>query len=130
MAIPFALAADGSLAVVQDPAKATSDRVRALVGTLPGQRPMRATYGVPTSEVLFAPDPEVASAELQLMVRDAVTEFEPSAVITTVTPTIDFGLGLVTVDVGVGRADVPSAELDRYQTVSVAVGGEVAVTVS
>jgi phage replication-related protein YjqB (UPF0714/DUF867 family)/phage baseplate assembly protein W len=123
LAVPFAMAADGSLAVCQDEGQAVSNRVRALVGTLPGERVMRADYGVPTTEALFAPDPEVAAAEVQLMVRDAVTTWEPTAVVTSVTPVIDMDLGLVTVDVGVGRADVPQAELPRFKTVTVAVGG-------
>jgi phage replication-related protein YjqB (UPF0714/DUF867 family)/phage baseplate assembly protein W len=123
MAVPFALAADGSLAVVQDEQMAVSDRVRALVGTLPGERVMRDSYGVPTTEALFAPDAATAGAEVQLMVLDAVTAFEPSAVVTSISPTIDMDLGLVDVTVGVGRADVPEAEQPRYKTISVAIGG-------
>lgn len=123
LAVPFDLAADGSLAVVQDESQAVSDRVRALVATLPGDRVMRADYGVPTTEALFAVDAEVASAEVQLMVTDAVTAWEPTAVINSIMPTIDMDLGLVHVDVGVGRADVPEAELTRYKTIQVAVGG-------
>lgn len=123
LAVPFSVGADGWLSVVQDEAQAVSDRVRALVGTLPGERVMRADYGVPTSEALFAPDADVAAAEVQLMVADAVTREEPSAVITSIVPTIDMDLGLVQVAVGVGRADVPQAELPRYKTIAVAVGG-------
>lgn len=123
LAVPFSLAADGSLAVVLDEGRAVSDRVRALVATLPGERVMRDDYGVPTTEALFAPDVATAEAEVQLMVTDAVTRWEPSAVVTGISPRIDMDLGLVNVDVGVGRADVPEAEQPRYKTISVAVGG-------
>lgn len=123
MAVPFSLSADGSIAVVQDERAAVSDRVRALVATLPGERVMRDTYGVPTNEALFAPDAATAAAEVQLMVSDAVVQWEPSAVVTSISPRIDMDLGLVSVAVNVGRADVPEAEQPRYKTISVAVGG-------
>lgn len=125
MAVPFSLAADGSIAVVENDGQAVSDRVRALVGTLPGERVNRADYGVPTHEALFAPDAATAAAEVQLMVADAVTAFEPSAVLTSIQPVIDMDLGLVDVTVQVGRSDVPQDEQPKYSTVTVGVGGQV-----
>lgn len=124
VALPFDVDQTGAIQVTTDPSQQMLDRVQALVGTLPGQRVMRATYGVPTSQFLFMPE-DMANAALQLAVKDAVATWEPSAVVTAVTGTVNEAMGVVNVQVQVARTDTPSAESANTRVVEVAVGGQV-----
>lgn len=128
MVTPFAIDHTGAVAATTDPREQLLDRVHSLVGTLPGERVMRATYGVPTSAALFAVNPEAAHAQLERAVLDAVGTFEPSAVVSAVVANVDDENGAVTVNVQVSRSDVPQAEQDTSRTVGVLVGGTVVAT--
>ncbi|MGW3153706.1 poly-gamma-glutamate hydrolase family protein [Streptomyces sp. NPDC001089] len=128
MSTPFAIDHTGAVAATTDSREQLLDRVHALVGTLPGERVMRATYGVPTSAALFAVSPEAAHAQLERAVLDAVAAFEPSAQVSAVVADIDDDSGAVTVNVQVSRSDVPEAETDTARTVGVLVGGTVVAT--
>ncbi|MFE2539058.1 poly-gamma-glutamate hydrolase family protein [Actinacidiphila glaucinigra] len=128
MRTPFAIDHTGAVACTNDAREQLLDRVHALVGTLPGERVMRATYGVPTSSALFEISAEVANDQLQRAVLDAVAEFEPSAVVSAVSATVINSLGMVDISVQVSRADVPGAEADQTRTVGVLVGGTVVST--
>ncbi|MFE5853217.1 poly-gamma-glutamate hydrolase family protein [Streptomyces sp. NPDC056500] len=125
MRTPFAIDASGGFASTRDAREQLVERVHALVGTLPGERVMRATYGVPTSAALFAQNPAVARDQLQRAVTDAVAEFEPSAVVSAISADVIESLGAVNIHVQVSRADVPGAERDNTRTVAVRVGGTV-----
>ncbi|MFF8283349.1 poly-gamma-glutamate hydrolase family protein [Streptomyces albus] len=127
---PFAIDHTGAVDATKDGQEQLVDRVHALVGTLPGDRVMRSTYGVPTSASLFAVNPEVARDQLQRAVLDAVAVFEPSAVVSAVSAEVNDNLGTVHVHVEVSRADVPGAERDTTRDVSVLVGGTVVSTPS
>ncbi|WNI17611.1 poly-gamma-glutamate hydrolase family protein [Actinacidiphila sp. ITFR-21] len=128
MRVPFAIDHSGGVAATTDAREQLLDRVHALVGTLPGERVMRATYGVPTSTALFAVNADVANDQLQRAVLDAVAEFEPSAVVSAIVADVNEALGAVNINVQVGRADVPGAERDNTRTVGVLVGGTVVST--
>lgn len=128
MRTPFAIDYGGAVASTTDPREQLVDRVHALVGTLPGERVMRATYGVPTSAALFAVDAEVAHDQLERAVLEAVATWEPSAVVSAVVADVRSELGIVNVNVQVSRADVPGAEQDTTRTVGVLVGGSVVAT--
>ncbi|MEU9050172.1 poly-gamma-glutamate hydrolase family protein [Streptomyces sp. NPDC048384] len=128
MRTPFAIDHSGGVAATTDEREQLLDRVHALVGTLPGERVMRATYGVPTSAALFAINAEVANDQLQRGVIDAVAQFEPSAVVSAIVADVNEALGAVNVNVQVSRADVPGAERDNTRTVGVLVGGTVIST--
>ncbi|MEU1552134.1 poly-gamma-glutamate hydrolase family protein [Streptomyces scabiei] len=125
MSTPFAIDHTGAVASTTDPREQLLDRVHALVGTLPGERVMRRTYGVPTSAALFAVNAEAAHAQLERAVLDAVAAHEPSAVVSAVVADIDDEAGSVRVNVQVSRSDVPGAEQDTTRTVGVLVGGTV-----
>lgn len=124
----FGVNQSGGIDFTTNPEEQLVDRVHALVSTLPGERVMRTTYGVATTQLLFAPDAQMADLQLQDLVTDAVTEWEPSAVISRITSTTNDALGIVNINVGVSRADVPQAELANTRTVSVKVGGGVVTT--
>ncbi|WP_369042224.1 poly-gamma-glutamate hydrolase family protein [Streptomyces sp. Midd1] len=128
MTTPFSIDHTGAVAFTNDQRLQLLDRVHALVGTLPGERVMRSTYGVPTSASLFAINAEAAHAQLERSVIDAVGAFEPSAVVSAVTAQVDDEAGSVTVNVQVSRSDVPAAEQDTTRTVGVLVGGTVVAT--
>ncbi|WP_405667943.1 poly-gamma-glutamate hydrolase family protein [Streptomyces sp. NBC_00055] len=128
MRTPFAIDHSGGVSATTDEREQLLDRVHALVGTLPGERVMRSTYGVPTSAALFAVNAEIANDQLQRAVMDAVAEFEPSAVVSAIVADVHESLGAVNVNVQVSRADVPGAERDNTRTVGVLVGGTVIST--
>lgn len=122
--LPFSIDASGGLLTTTDTAVQTLDRVQALVGTIPGERVMRSTYGVASTRALFLPE-DLASVQLQQAVKDAVSAYEPSAVVVGVTSTLNQSLGLVQLDVQVARSDTPGAESGSTRVVDVAVGGTV-----
>jgi phage baseplate assembly protein W len=123
-AIPFQLDSTGAIQQVTDNNRALQDRVMALVSTVPGERLMRADYGVPTPNELFDPNiGDLVFAELKLMASQAIRQWEPGAVIVDIQPVINQDSVTVAMNVRVGRADVPNAELNRAKTVLVAVGG-------
>jgi phage replication-related protein YjqB (UPF0714/DUF867 family)/phage baseplate assembly protein W len=128
MRTPFGFDHSGGVSATTDEREQLLDRVHALVGTLPGERVMRATYGVPTSASLFAVNAQVANDQLQRAVMDAVAEFEPSAVVSAIVADVNESLGAVNVNVQVSRSDVPGAERDNTRTVGVLVGGTVIST--
>lgn len=125
MSTPFAIDHTGAVASTTDQREQLLDRVHALVGTLPGERVMRATYGVPTSTALFAINAGAAHAQLERAVIDAVAAWEPSAVVSAVVADVNDEAGSVNVNVQVARSDVPNAEQDTTRTVGVLVGGTV-----
>lgn len=128
MRTPFAIDHSGGVSATTDEREQLVDRVHALVGTLPGERVMRSTYGVPTSAALFAVNAEMANDQLQRAVLDAVAQFEPSAVVSAIVADVNDSLGAVNINVQVSRADVPGAERDNTRTVGVLVGGTVIST--
>jgi len=122
--LPFQLDSTGAIQKTSNDDKALSDRVRALVSTVPGERLMRTDYGVPTPNALF--DPNIADmvfAELKMMAVQAIRRWEPAAVVVDIQPVTSENSGSVALDVRVGRADVPNAELNRSKRVFVTVGG-------
>lgn len=128
MRTPFAIDHTGAVDSTVDPREQLLDRVQALAATAPGERVMRATYGVPTSAALFAINPEAAHAQLEKAVLDAVATFEPSAVVSAVIADVNDELGMVAINVQVSRSDTPGAEQDTTRTVGVLVGGTVVAT--
>ncbi|MEV7902179.1 poly-gamma-glutamate hydrolase family protein [Streptomyces anulatus] len=125
MRTPFSVDYSGAVAATTDPREQLLDRVHALVGTLPGERVMRSTYGVPTSAALFEVSADAANDQLQRAVLDAVQRWEPSATVSAVVATVNRDLGMVDISVQVSRSDVPGAEQDVTRTVGVLVGGTV-----
>jgi phage baseplate assembly protein W len=124
MTIPFAVNATGGIAQTDDPQRQLLDRIQGLIGTQPGERVMRSTYGVDSAALLFSAD-ELASARVQLAVRDAVAAWEPSARVTSISANVNNELGLVSLRVEVARVDAPGAESANSRVVTIDVGGTV-----
>lgn len=123
-AIPFQLDSTGAVQQVTDDSRALQDRVMALVSTVPGERLMRADFGIPTPNELFDPNiGDLVFAELKLLAAQAIALWEPGAVIVDIQPVINQDAITVAMDVRVGRADIPNAELNRPKTVLVTIGG-------
>ena len=125
VAIPFHVDSTGAIQTVVDDDRALQDRVMALVSTVPGERLMRADYGVRTTDALFDPIVrEIVLGELKLEIAQAIRKWEPAAVITDIRPIATDDPTSVAMDVRVGRADTPNAELNRQRQVFVTVGGD------
>lgn len=122
--LPFAIDSSGGVASTTDAGLQTLDRVMGLVGTLPGERVMRSTYGVASTSVLFMPE-DLAAVQAQQLVKDAVAAWEPGAVVVGVTSTLNQAMGLVLMDVQVARSDTPGAESGTVRAVEVTPGGTV-----
>lgn len=129
ISVPFRAAPNGSIAVETDPGKQIAQRVKALVGTEPGERVVYPNYGVPVSSMLFQPNDLSSSAELVDMISIAANYWEPGVVVTSATPipTAD-DQGVASVDVGFIRtdaADSPGALATNTNTVTVYPGGRI-----
>lgn len=130
MAIPFSVGPDGGVDFVTDPIQALGDRVRALTATSPGERAMRATFGVSTGDVLFSWDANIGQMQLEQRVKDAVTQWEPSARVLTVQPTLTAdGAQVIGVNVDISAGDpVMVSDAAAQYTVTITSTGEVART--
>lgn len=130
MAIPFSIGPDGTVDFVTDPVQALADRVRALTATSPGERAMRATFGVATADLMFTWDANVGQMQLDQRVKDAVAQWEPSARVLTVQPVMNADgsevLG-VSVDISAGDPVMVSDASAQYSVVITGTG-EVART--
>lgn len=126
MAIPFRIGPDGAIASVSDPVRSLSERVRALAATLPTQRVMRATFGVPTVEVMFAFDPGLGTAQLEQMVTEAVALWEPSARVLSVAPVMSAdGEQILSVNVDISAGDPVAAGASPQYTIRISGNGDV-----
>lgn len=124
VSIPFHIDSTGAVQTTSSDEQALQDRVMALVSTVPGERLMRADYGVPTPRELFDPNiGDIVFAELKLLAAQAIRQWEPGAVIVDIEPSINQDAMTVSMNVRVGRGDIPNAELNRPKTVLVTVGG-------
>lgn len=124
VSIPFRLDPTGAIQATHSDEQALQDRVMALVSTVPGERLMRAGYGVPTPREIFDPNiGDLVFAELKLLASQAIRQWEPGAVIVDIQPVINQDAVTVAMNVRVGRGDVPNAELNKAKTVLVTVGG-------
>lgn len=126
MAIPFSLDASGGVAVVSDPVESLAQRVRALVATLPGQRAMRANFGVATTSVMFDFDPSIGTMELQQMVQEAVRLWEPAAQVISVNPVLSAdGSEVLGVNVDISAGDPVSTGVSPQYPVVITATGDV-----
>lgn len=89
MTIPFTVLQNGAVSTETDNNIQIAQRVRALVGTEIGQRPMRATLGLPLSRLLFGVADSLVTAELRDNVTQQLDSFEPGLRVINVSPTVD-----------------------------------------
>lgn len=127
LAIPFQVQIDGRVAIEQNPDRQIGQRVRALVGTAPGERPMRYAVGVPLMNMLFESDDALVYGTLEQSVIDVMSKYEPGAVVKTVTP-VQGEDGQVLVEVDYTRTDGPNSPgriAHNVNTAVISVGGNV-----
>lgn len=126
MVIPFSIDASGSVATVTDPVRSLADRVHALIATLPGQRVMRSTFGVPITEVMFAWDDNIGQMQLDQMVREAIALWEPSAQVISVRPVFNpDGSEVLSADVDISAGDPVSSGVSPVYAIQISSNGEV-----
>lgn len=89
MTIPFTVMETGAVSTETNIDVQTQQRIRALVGTEPGQRAMRAELGIPLSRLLFGVDENLADAELRQRVAQQMDTYEPGTAVTAVTPVLN-----------------------------------------
>lgn len=124
-AIPFQLDSTGAVQQVSNEDRALQDRVMALVSTVPGERLMRADYGVPTSAELFDPMiRDLVFTELKQLAAQAIRKWEPAAAVIDIKPLINQDQTTVAMDVRVGRADTPNREVNRSKRVLITASGD------
>lgn len=89
MTIPFTVMETGAVSTETDIDVQTQQRIRAIVGTEPGQRAMRADMGIPLSRLLFGVDENLVDAELRQRVTRQMDVYEPGTEVTTITPVVN-----------------------------------------
>jgi len=87
-AFPLRTSATGGIALVARE-REIEEAIRLILGTSPGERPMRPAFGCRVHEFLFAPaDGDTASA-ISAAVRDALRQWEPRIDVMDVAVTFD-----------------------------------------
>lgn len=89
MTIPFTVMETGAVSTETDIDVQTQQRIRAIVGTEPGQRAMRADLGIPLSRLLFGVDENLVDAELRQRVTRQMDAYEPGTEVTAITPVVN-----------------------------------------
>ena len=89
MTIPFTVLQNGAVSTETNNDIQIAQRVRAVVGTEIGQRPMRAAMGLPLSRLLFGVSSSIITAQLRDLVTQQLNSYEPGLQIQTVTPITD-----------------------------------------
>jgi phage baseplate assembly protein W len=89
MTIPFTVSQNGAISTETDNDIQIAQRVRAIIGTEVGQRPMRAAMGLPLSRLLFGVANTLITAELRDMIAQQLNSYEPGLQIQNVTPVVD-----------------------------------------
>lgn len=134
IAIPFALASDGTIAVETNPDRQIDQHVQALIGTQPGERVMMPDYGVAVADLLFEPGNNFIAQQIATAVTAAFTAYEPGVVLQQATPIPDASqVSLAQIAVQYVRresATSPSSISLQSNTAIVAVGGTVSEVIT
>lgn len=129
--IPFSIGPDGTVDYVTDPIQSLADRVRALASTSPGERVMRATFGVETLDLVFDWDATVGQMQLQQRVQEAVSLWEPSARVLNAEPVMNpDGSEVMGVNVDISAGDpITSGGSSAQYSVTITATGDIARSV-
>ncbi|HKE97852.1 MAG TPA: GPW/gp25 family protein [Actinomycetes bacterium] len=87
-AFPLRTDATGSIALV-DRDREVSESIRLILGTAPGERPMRPEFGCGIHEYVFAPADATTAGQLAWEVRRALDRWEPRVDVLDVVVTPD-----------------------------------------
>jgi len=100
-----------------------------LISTEPGERVVLSDYGVPTQELLFAPDDDLVAEGIAARAKEMLGRYEPGVVLQRVVPVPnDEGSGIAEVSIDYVRRDsaTTSSSLSRNtNTAIIEVGGHV-----
>ena len=100
--ISFPMRVDSSGSIALDSGAADIEKsMRVILSTAPGERPMRPYFGCTIWDLLFEPINANTLGLMEDAVRDAMSRWEPRAVIDEVVVRPDeTGLGAVTINIG------------------------------
>lgn len=122
--IPFSLTPSGSVQTTNDPNQIANDRVESLIGTYPGERVMIPDYGVNVPSYVFSPDIPAQESLLTTQVQQAITQWEPTITLDSVTPVLNQSdVGIIDIDVQFTLSNNPA--MTPAQVATVEVGGNV-----
>jgi len=88
LAFPMRTDATGGIALVSSD-RELQEAIRIILGTAPGERPMRPQFGCGIHNYVFAPANAATSGQLGHEVREALDRWEPRIDVTDVDVTID-----------------------------------------
>lgn len=87
---------------------------------------MRASFGVPTLDVMFEWDPTAGQTQLEQMVSEAVAMWEPSARVLSVQPVLSpDGAQILGVNVDISAGDPIGAAASTQYAVRISGNGDV-----
>lgn len=126
LVFPLALTPSGGVAVTTNPNVQAQQHVTSLVSTNPGERVMLPGYGVPLSALVFGSNDPVIVATIQSDVSNALAQWEPSIIVTSVSPAAgtDPTQGVAAVNVDFQTGAQPGSPGSGAQTVTLLVGGQ------
>lgn len=126
MAIPFAVLPSGAVSTISDLSTQVEQRVEAILGTELGGRLMRATYGLPLSQFLFASDASLLAGELATDVSQQLNLYEPGLTnIQVKAESAGTPNGLAKVDVSYNPVLSASPQTAVSNIITIEVGGTV-----
>jgi phage baseplate assembly protein W len=86
IAFPFHIGPDGGIAYVEDTYRTAFQHLIVTLLTTPGERVMVPGFGTPVRDYLFENVDDVVGVELSILVRDAISAWEPGIVLHEVNP--------------------------------------------
>jgi uncharacterized protein len=122
--IPFSLTPSGSVQTTNDPNQIANDRVESLIGTYPGERVMIPDYGVNVPSYVFSPDIPAQESLLTTQVQQAITQWEPTITLDSVTPVLNQSdVGIIDIDVQFTLSNNPA--MTPAQVATILLGGSI-----
>ena len=97
--VPFSLTPYGSVAITSDPNVQAGQHIESICATMPGERVMRPTYGIPLKSYVFSPGADFVANEITRDVKSQLATWEPSINVIRVTPTANDSFGVADVNV-------------------------------
>lgn len=126
MTIPFTVLQNGTVSVETDNDVQVAQRVNAIVSTEVGHRAMRATMGLPLSQLLFDTNSSLMAQEISNMVTTQLNAYEPGIQVTGVAPqTANGNDGMVAINVNYTPILSASKARSVADVVTIKVGGTV-----
>jgi phage baseplate assembly protein W len=84
IAYPMRIGPDGGIALTSREEE-IAESIRLILGTSPGERPMRPDFGCPIHEHIFAPADATTTGLIAFEVRNSLRRWEPRIEVTDVT---------------------------------------------